>query len=90
MASIRRLKKDIDFFIEEVISDCCSFMYSSPDKKKEESIQVITDAIDLRNKLFSEVNHPQDNPRKEYYKLINKELLEGVDLLFQRISDLAK
>jgi len=90
MASIRRLKKDIDFFVEEVISDCCSYMYVYPDKKREEAIQIIHEAIELRNKLFGEVNNPQDNPRKEYYKAINNELLEGVDALFLKISGLTK
>ena len=90
MASIRRIKKDIDFLIEEVISDCCTFMYLYPDKKREEAIQIIVDAVELRNKLFAEVNNPQDNPKRAYYKAVNKELLEGVDALFQKISELTK
>jgi len=90
MASLRRLKKDIDFLIEEVISDCCTFMYLYPDKKREEAIGIITDAVELRNKLYAEANNPQDNPKKAYYKAINKELLEGVDSLFERISGLTK
>jgi hypothetical protein len=90
MASLRRLKKDIDFLIEEVISDCCTFMYLYPDKKRNEAIDIIQDSVELRNKLYGEANHPQENPRKEYFKAINKELLAGVDALFQRISDLTK
>ena len=90
MASLRRLKKDIDFLMEEVISDCCTFMYLYPDKKREEAIDIIQNAVELRNKLYAEVNNPQDNPRKAYYKAVNQELVEGVDLLFQRISELTK
>ena len=90
MASIKRLKKDIDFFIEEVISDCCTFMYLYPDKKQEEAISIIRDAVELRNKLYDKTNHPQENPKKAYYKAVNKELLEGVDALFQKISELTK
>jgi len=90
MASLRRIKKDIDFLIEEVISDCCTFMYVYPEKKNEDAVKIIVDAVELRNKLFAEVNNPQDNPPKAYYKAVNKELLEGVDALFQRISDLTK
>ena len=90
MASLRRLKKDIDFLVEEVISDCCTFMYVYPDKKREEAIQIIQDAVELRNKLYAEVNNPQENPRKVYYKTINRELLEGIDLLFQKISELTR
>ena len=90
MASLRRLKKDIDFLVEEVISDCCTFMYLYPDKKYEEAIQIIQNAVELRNKLYAELNNPQDNPRKAYFKAINKELLEGVDALFMQVSELTK
>jgi hypothetical protein len=90
MASLRSIKKDIDFLIEEVISDCCAFMYVFPDKKNEDTVKIIVDAVELRNKLFAEVNNPQDNPKKAYYMAVNKELLEGVDALFQRISELTK
>ena len=90
MASIRRFKKDIEFLIEEVVSDCCTFMYVYPEKKSDEAIQIIQDAIAFRDKLFAEVNNPQENPLKAYYKTVNRELLEGVDALFQRISDLTK
>ena len=90
MASLRRVKKDIDFLVEEVVSDCCTFMYIYPDKKRDEVVQIITDAVALRNNLYVKANHPQDNPKKAYYKAVNKELLEGIDGLFQRISGLAK
>ncbi|MCL2502417.1 MAG: hypothetical protein FWE30_02455 [Bacteroidales bacterium] len=90
MASLRRLKKDIDFLVEEVISDCCTFMYLYPDKKREEAIQIIQDAVELRNRLYAKVNHPQDNPKKLYYKAINRELLEGVDASFEKISGLTQ
>jgi len=90
MASLRRLKKDIDFLVEEVISDCCTFLYVYPEKNRDAAIQIITDSVALRNKLYAQANHPQENPKKEYYKAVNKELLEGVDGLFQRISGLAK
>jgi hypothetical protein len=90
MASLRRVKKDIDFLVEEVISDCCTFLYVYPDKNKDAAVQIITDAVALRNNLYAKANHPQDNPKKAYYKAVNKELLEGIDGLFQRISGLAK
>ena len=90
MANLRRIKKDIDFLVKEVVSDCCTFMYIYPDKKSKEVVQIIVDAVALRNKLFAEVNNPQENPKKAYYKAINQELLTGVDTLFQKISDLTK
>jgi hypothetical protein len=90
MASVRELKKDIDFLVFEVISDC--FVYSNlhPDNKSEELTTLINDAVELRNDLIARVNNPdgKDNPKivKAYYNSVSKDLMSGVDKLFERLS----
>jgi hypothetical protein len=94
MASVRELKKDIDYLIYEVISDCFVFSGLHPDIKSEELSAIISDAVDLRNDLIARVNNPdgKDNPKivKAYYKSVGKDLLSGADNLFSRLSDLTK
>ena len=94
MASVRDLKKDIDYLLFEVISDCFAFSEVHPGTKTEEVAKIINDAVDLRNDLIARVNNPdgKDNPKivKAYYKTVNKDLLEGIDKLFTRLSDLSK
>jgi hypothetical protein len=93
MASVRELKKDIDFLVFEVISDC--FVYSNihPDNKSDELSTLISDAAEFRNDLIARVNNPdgKDNPKivKAYYKTVEKDLLTGVDKLFERLSALS-
>ena len=90
MASVRELKKDIDYLVFEVISDC--FVYSNvhPENKTDELSVLISDAVAFRNDLIARVNNPdgKDNPKivKAYYKAVAKDLLEGVDKLFERLS----
>jgi len=90
MASVRELKKDIDFLIFEVISDC--FLYSNihPENKTDELSALISDAVEFRNDLIARVNNPdgKDNPKiiKAYYKTVEKDLITGVDKLFERLS----
>jgi hypothetical protein len=94
MASVRELKKDIDYLVFEVISDC--FVYSGvhPDNKSEELSAIISDAVNFRNDLIARVNNPdgKDNPKivKTYYKTVEKDLMTGVDKLFNRLSSLSK
>jgi hypothetical protein len=94
MASVRELKKDIDYLIYEVISDCFVFSNLHPDIKSEELSAIISDAVDLRNDLIARVNNPdgKDNPKivKAYFKSVGKDLLSGVDKLFSRLSVLTK
>jgi hypothetical protein len=93
MASIRELKKDIDYLIFEVISDC--FVYSNvhPENKTDELSVLISDAVEFRNNLIARVNNPdgKDNPKivKAYYKTVEKDLLTGADKLFERLSTLS-
>jgi hypothetical protein len=94
MASLRELKKDIDYLVYEVISDCFVFAELHPDIKSDELSAIISDAVDFRNDLIARVNNPdgKDNPKivKAYYKTVSKDLLTGVDKLFSRLSELTK
>jgi len=94
MASRRDLKKDIDYLVFEVISDCFILQGIHPDHKSEELSAIISDAVNLRNDLIARVNNPdgKDNPKiiKSYYKMVSKDLLTGVDSLFTRLSKLTK
>jgi hypothetical protein len=94
MASVRELKKDIDYLVYEVISDCLVFSGLHPDIKSDELSTLITDAVDFRNDLIARVNNPdgKDNPKivKAYYKSVEKDLLTGVDKLFSRLSEMTK
>jgi hypothetical protein len=93
MASVRELKKDIDYLIFEVISDC--FVYSNvhPENKSDELSALISEAVEFRNDLISRVNNPdgKENPKivKAYYKTVEKDLITGVDKLFERLSTIS-
>ncbi len=93
MASVRELKKDIEYLIFEVISDC--FVYSNihPENKSDELSVLISEAVEFRNELIARVNNPdgKDNPKivKAYYKTVSKDLLIGVDKLFERLSTIS-
>jgi hypothetical protein len=92
MPSIRKLKKDIDYLIFEVISDCFTFGTLHPDDKEEEVSGIISDAVILRNDLIKRVNNPEknDDPKslRSHFKLVEKDLFTGTDKLCGRLSAL--
>ena len=93
MASVRMIKKDIDYLVEEVLSDCYLTIYFHP-KKKEEILAVMQEAVDLRNGLFQKVNHPAEKHNKslvkKHYAQIRRDMFSGVDSLFGKLSGLCK
>lgn len=93
MASVRDLKKDIDYLVFEVISDCFAYSNVHPDNKTDELRTIISDAVEFRNDLIARVNNPdgKDNPKivKAYYKSVSRDLMTGVDKLFERLSSIS-
>ena len=57
--NLRTLKKDVDYLVDEVISDCCTFIYINPDKNEDEVIAVINQAVELRDRMFDRINNIQ-------------------------------
>lgn len=94
MGSIRKLKKEIDSRIYEVISDCFTFSELNPDTKSDEVSGIISDAANFRNDLIHRVNNPdkEADPKgiKAHYQLVNSDLANGVDKLFDRLSSVSK
>ena len=92
MPSIRKLKKDIDYLVFEVISDCFTFGTLHPDDKEEEVSGIIADAVVLRNELIKRVNNPEktDDPKsiRAHFKLVEKDLFIGTDRLCGKLSAL--
>lgn len=93
MASVRRLKKDIDYLIFEVISDCFTYGSIHPEEEAEEVTGILADAVSLRNDLIRRVNNPENpgDPKATHvhFRTIEKELAIGVDKLCKRLSSLA-
>jgi hypothetical protein len=92
MSSIRKLKKDIDYLIFEVISDCFNYGSLHPEEKAEEVTGIISDAVVLRNDLIRRVNNPEKDENhkvvKSHFKTVEKDLVFGADKLFGRLSSL--
>ncbi len=94
MASIRELKKDIDYLIFEVISDCFVYAGLHPENKTDEVSDIISGAVNLRNDLITRVNNPKgkNEPKviRAHFLAVKKDLLTGVDKLFGQLSSVSK
>jgi hypothetical protein len=77
----------------EVISDCFVYQGMHPDNKHEEVSAIVNDAVELRNDLIARVNNPdgKDNPKivRAYYQSVRKDLMNGADKLFTRLSEIS-
>ena len=76
MASLRRVKKDIDYLVSEVVYDCY--------------LAVMEEAVDTRNEFYEMANHPAEKHNKslvkKHYAFLRNELMERIDGLFDKLS----
>lgn len=94
MGSIRNVKKDIDYLVSEVISDCYTYLYLHADKNKDKVVGIIEEVVNKRNEFFQRVNNPDKNLDKkqtrQHYKAIYNDLLKSIDESFTKLSKLTK
>lgn len=93
MANLRTLKKDIDYLVEEVLTDSYLTLHFHPEKR-EQVVAVMRKAVDVRNDLFAAVNNPPEkNNRslvKKHYNHIRRDMFTKVDGLFGELSTIVK
>ncbi len=91
MASIRRLKKDIDYLTFAVVDDCLNCLAYGKDT--DDISEIVQGVIDSRNDMRRRVNIGRNLPKegkKAHYKAIYKDLMISVDGSFSKLSDLVK
>ena len=88
MASLRLIKKDIEYLVNEVISDSYMALYIHPEKKND-VIEIIKQAVDARNEFITTANHPAEkhNPSlvRKHYAVLRRDLLQRIDDLFEKL-----
>ena len=93
MASIKNLKKDIHFLIDEVIGTCLLQQYTSGKGKNEEIEQLIFEMADFREDIIDRANNPENKPEsqslKQYYRSLFDELLEKVNSAFDKLNGIS-
>lgn len=92
MASIRDLKKDINYLASEIVTEAYVRKMIFDQIKEEDFKKVVTDAIDFRNDIIAKVNHPdgKDDPKKvkAFFKGIRTEMDKKFSELVESVNNL--
>ncbi len=91
MASIKKLKKQITYLTEEVISNCYLASMFQGEKAVEPLQKIISEAAELHNKFRgAALKCPKDVCSKKYYAQLTKDFASATDELFSKISEVCK
>lgn len=90
----RELKKDIDFLIGEVISDCYTCLVIKGEKHHDAIVDIMESVVNARNELIERTCKRFENQNakevKSYYKAIHKDLLSAIDNGFAKLSEVSQ
>lgn len=93
MSSLRILKKEIDYCLEELVFDCDMAMYVQPSKESV-IFAVMQKGVELRNELYAKANNPAEPHNKslvrKHYAALRAEMGEAFGKLFEELSGINK
>ena len=88
MASVRDLKKDINYVLGDIIEAVYIWELTNPEKDTKKSQAIIDDAINVFDELIVKVNDRSVENKKAHYKEVNQELEKKGRALIDKINAL--
>lgn len=89
MASLRTLKKEIDYCLEELVFDCDMAMYVQQGKESE-IFAIMQKGVELRNEFYTKVNNPAEPHNaslvRKHYAALRAEMEQKFGELFEQLS----
>ncbi len=89
MANLRKLKKQIDYCLEEIVFDCDMAICFQP-SKEEQIMQLMQEAVALRNELFSKAMNPAESHNRslvrKHYAALRLEIAAAFEGLVEKLS----
>ena len=93
MANIRDLKKDIKAMVDHFVQECYTHLAYSPPTNQENVLDIISDAMDLKESVLKRINNPVDNAdrkaKKVYYKSLANDFYDSIVELTERLNSLS-
>jgi hypothetical protein len=88
MASVRNLKKDINFVLGDIIEAVYMWEITSGGQPTEKSEALIDEAIVSFDSLIAKLNEKKVEDKKAHFKAVNKQLEETATQLVEKINAL--
>ena len=85
MASIRNLKKDLNYIAYELLTEAFAYKHFHPELEESKLDETIKKVVKLRNEILQRINRPGvfENPteQKAHYRQIQEDMVRLVEVL---------
>jgi len=88
MASIKNLKKDINYILGDIIEECYTWEILNPKADKKSTEAIIDEAIASFDVLIDKINDKGVENKKGHFKAITLELEKTANSLIEKVNKL--
>lgn len=88
MASIKNLKKDINFILGDIIEECYIWELENPKKETENTEAIISEVFLAFDSLLLRVSEKNVENKKRHFKAIGKDLETAAVALIAKVNKL--
>ena len=90
MASRRNLKKDINYIIGDIFTECLIYKELVPGTDKEAADALIVDLLRIDNDFNARISHTEPSNAKEYYRTLIKDFQKQISEVIDKLAKLKK
>ena len=85
MASIRKLKKEVNYLSYELLTEAFAYKHFHPDMDEKKFDDVIKKIVSTRNDIISRINHPEESKNPEnlnqHFQEVKKDMISMIQVL---------
>ena len=90
MASRRNLKKDINYIIGDIFTECLIYKELVPGTDQEAADALIVDLLRIDNDFNARISHTEPGNAKEYYRTLVKDFRNQITEVIDKLTKLKK
>ncbi|WP_339611126.1 hypothetical protein [uncultured Planktosalinus sp.] len=88
MASVKNLKKDINYVLGDIIEAVYVWELTNSEKDNKKSQAIIDETIEVFDELAAKINQKEVENTKKHFQSISKELEEKASKLIDKVNKL--
>jgi len=88
MASVKNLKKDINYVLGDIIEECYAWELMNPTEDKKKSEAIIDEAIVTFDALIDKVHTKNVENKKAHFKGLQADLITAANGLLEKVNKL--
>ena len=90
MASRRNLKKDINYVIGDIFTECLIYKELVPGTDSKAADELIVDLLRIDNDFIARISHTEPGKAKEYYRTLVKDFQKQMGDVIDKLTKLKK